>query len=120
MQSPLLVSESGPRLANRLAAISQERFVGRLAERETFHSALLARVPRFNVLYVYGAGGAGKTNQLREYERLAADAGFPAEGTAEYQAFNQEVVAEFRANGGQDCVFRITAGGADSNFGNPA
>lgn len=77
MQSPVPVDTSGPRLADRLAAVRQERFVGRREEREAFRSALAAGEPPFNVLHVYGAGGVGKTSLLREYARLATEAGRP-------------------------------------------
>ncbi len=76
---PLSTHESDPasRLADRLAAARRGRFVGRIAELETFRSALLAEVPPFAVLHIYGPGGVGKTTLLREFARLAADFGRP-------------------------------------------
>lgn len=65
------------RLADRLAAARQGRFVGRHAELELFRSALLAATPSFAVLYLHGPGGIGKTSLLREYARIAAEVGKP-------------------------------------------
>jgi hypothetical protein len=64
-----------PRLADRLAAARHAAFVGRAAELEAFASALAAAEPPFNVLFVHGPGGVGKTTLLHEYGRLAAAAG---------------------------------------------
>lgn len=61
------------RLADRLAAA--RRFVGRAAELELFRAALAADAPPFAVLFLYGPGGVGKSSLLREYARLAAEAG---------------------------------------------
>ena len=70
-------AEQGPRIADRLAAARRGRFVGRLAERELYRSALLAAEPPFVVLHVHGPGGVGKTTLLREYARVAAECGRP-------------------------------------------
>lgn len=51
--------------------------MGREAEIELFRSAILADEPHFVLLYVYGPGGVGKTTLLREYIRVAAEAGRP-------------------------------------------
>jgi hypothetical protein len=64
-----------PRLADRLAAARQRRFVGREAEKSLFQSALSATEPPFYVLYVCGPGGIGKTSLLREYVSLAQERG---------------------------------------------
>ena len=72
-----LSSEPKFRLADRLAAARQGRFVGREAELQLFRSALLADEPPFAVLHLYGPGGVGKTTLLREYARLATDSGRP-------------------------------------------
>ncbi len=66
-----------PRLADRLAAARRRRFVGRRAELDLFRSALLAAPPPFAVLHLHGPGGVGKTSLLREYGRIAAEAGRP-------------------------------------------
>ena len=55
------------RLADRLAAASRQRFVGRQAELALFRSALLASEPLFGLLHLYGPGGIGKTALLAEY-----------------------------------------------------
>jgi len=64
-----------PRLADRLAAARQRRFVGRQPELELFRTSLLAETPPFAVLHLHGPGGVGKTSLLREYARIAAQAG---------------------------------------------
>jgi len=63
------------RMSERLAALRRSRFVGRQAELELFQVALSRDVPDFAVLHIYGPGGIGKTTLLREYARLAAEAG---------------------------------------------
>jgi hypothetical protein len=65
------------RIADRLAAARQRRFVGREAEIALFRSALAAGVPPFVVLHVFGPGGVGKTTLLREFGRVAAECGRP-------------------------------------------
>lgn len=62
-------------LRDRLAAARRSRFVGRSAELELFRGALGREVPDFAVLHIYGPGGIGKTTLLREYARLAEEAG---------------------------------------------
>ena len=51
--------------------------VGRDAERARFADALEAEALPVHVVHVYGPGGVGKTTLLREFERLALDAGVP-------------------------------------------
>jgi hypothetical protein len=63
------------RLADRLATVERQRFVGRDAEVELFRSALSADEPPFAVLHVHGPGGVGKSALLRECARVAAGAG---------------------------------------------
>src|SRR5262249_42118037 len=63
------------RLAERLVAAQQRRFVGRAVELELFRSALQANEARFAVLHVYGPGGVGKTTLLAEFARAAEGAG---------------------------------------------
>src|SRR5262245_54874133 len=63
------------RLAERLEAAQQRRFVGRVGELELFRSALQGREPHFAVLHVYGPSGVGKTTLLGEFARAAEDAG---------------------------------------------
>jgi hypothetical protein len=58
------------RLADRLSAARQQRFVGRVAERTLFESALMASELPFCVLYIFGPGGIGKTTLLHEFARL--------------------------------------------------
>jgi len=65
-------------LAGRLDIERHRRFVGRVAERDLFRSALAAAEMPFNVLYVFGSGGVGKTTLLREFASICKEAGVPA------------------------------------------
>jgi hypothetical protein len=67
-----------PDLADRLSAERRRKFVGRVAERNLFRSALAADEPPFNVLYIFGPGGVGKTTLLREFARICKEADVPA------------------------------------------
>ena len=64
-----------PGLADRLSAERHRRFVGRVAEKDLFRSAISANRPPFNVLYVFGTGGVGKTTLLREFAGICGEAG---------------------------------------------
>lgn len=66
------------RLADRLASARRNRFVGRNGEIELFQSALNAVETPFQILYVYGPGGIGKTTLLREYAARAEQRGIAA------------------------------------------
>jgi hypothetical protein len=63
------------RLADRLQAARQQRFVGRVAERDLFRAALTASELPFCVLHLYGPGGVGKSTLLREFGRMASECG---------------------------------------------
>jgi hypothetical protein len=67
------------RLDGVLSERRRRRFVGREAELDLFAQALrLDRAePDFAVLHIHGAGGIGKTTLMREYRRLADQAGRP-------------------------------------------
>ena len=65
------------RLADRLESARRRNFVGRAAELELFRQALQESEPSFAVLYIYGPGGIGKSTLLREYARIAQEAGLP-------------------------------------------
>ena len=65
-------------LADRLRVERHRRFVGRAAERDLFRSMLAAGDLSFNVLYVFGPGGVGKTTLLREFESICNEAGVEA------------------------------------------
>ena len=63
------------RLAERAITWRLRRFVGRESERNLFWGAVVADELPFHLLYVYGPGGTGKTGLLREFARLAGEAG---------------------------------------------
>jgi energy-coupling factor transporter ATP-binding protein EcfA2 len=65
------------RLADRLSAARQGRFVGRATELELFYSALNAAELPFCVLYIYGPGGIGKTTLLQQFGRLCQSTQVP-------------------------------------------
>ena len=61
-------------LGDRLTAARRRQFVGRTAELALFQSALDAAELPFQVLFVHGPGGVGKTTLLNEFARLCAEA----------------------------------------------
>jgi len=61
------------RLGDRLNVARRRQFVGRVAERDLFQSALAAAELPFQVLYVFGPGGVGKTSLLLEFTHLCTD-----------------------------------------------
>jgi hypothetical protein len=63
------------RIADRLASVRRQRFVGREAEIGILRSALQSHEPPFVALHITGAGGVGKTTLLHEYARVAREAG---------------------------------------------
>src|ERR671932_887161 len=65
-------------LAGRLSTERHRAFVGRVAERDLFRSAITADEPPFNVLYVFGPGGVGKTTLLREFANRCKELGIRA------------------------------------------
>lgn len=68
---------STPRLADRLAAARRGQFVGRQSEIAVFQTALLADESPYVALHIFGPGGVGKSTLLREFARLASEAGRP-------------------------------------------
>jgi hypothetical protein len=62
------------RLSERLAAARHSYFVGRASERALFQSALAYSDFSFNVVYIYGPGGIGKTALLGEFNLLCEQA----------------------------------------------
>lgn len=73
MMSPMsgLVTE-------RLDSERRRQFVGRQGERETFQTAITASVLPFQVLYVFGPGGIGKTTLLDEFAFICREMQTPA------------------------------------------
>ena len=59
---------------DRLSAARRRQFVGRTHELEMLQTALSAPELPFQVLFVHGPGGVGKTSLLHEYARLCAEA----------------------------------------------
>lgn len=58
-------------LGARLSAERNRRFVGRVQELELFHNAITSSVLPFNILYIYGPGGIGKTSLLQQFTRIS-------------------------------------------------
>ncbi|MFC7619949.1 AAA family ATPase [Microlunatus sp. GCM10028923] len=75
MSSGATTPQPERRLANRIDRGRRRRFVGRSAELELFESALAEPDQTFNVLFVYGPGGIGKSSLLDAYADRAARAG---------------------------------------------
>jgi hypothetical protein len=65
------------RLADRLQAVRRQRFVGRAAELGLLQSALGADELPYQVVFVHGPGGVGKTTLLSEFISLAEQARVP-------------------------------------------
>ena len=66
------------RLASRLSAARQLRFVGRASEQALFQSALAEDELPLHVLYVFGPGGVGKTTLLRQFAHHCEQNKIPA------------------------------------------
>lgn len=62
------------RLAERLNAARRRQFVGRAGEQALFQSALASAQWPFQLLYIFGPGGVGKTSLLNEFGRLSREA----------------------------------------------
>ena len=65
------------RLADRLNAARRSRFVGRDAERQLLDTALATAELPFNLLFIFGPGGVGKTALLAEFRRVCEERGVP-------------------------------------------
>lgn len=59
------------RMTDRLMEARRRRFVGRNEERQLFRSALASAELPFQVLYIFGPGGVGKTTLLREFASIS-------------------------------------------------
>ncbi|MBW4508783.1 MAG: ATP-binding protein [Scytonematopsis contorta HA4267-MV1] len=60
-------------LAARLNAERNRKFVGRVGELEIFQRAITSGELPFNILYIYGPGGVGKTALLNQFRRLCCE-----------------------------------------------
>lgn len=77
MEAKQTLPAQGQRIAERLAAAQESGFIGRQAELGLFRSAMAEPAPPFTILHVHGPGGVGKTTLLREFARIAREAGRP-------------------------------------------
>ncbi|WP_370076356.1 ATP-binding protein [Streptacidiphilus sp. MAP12-16] len=68
-------SQDGHRLGERLRSARERAFVGRIAERALFRSAIASDVDAFSVLFVHGPGGIGKSALLSRFADDARNAG---------------------------------------------
>src|SRR5581483_2152747 len=62
----------------RLASARRRRFVGRSGEIQLFQAAVQAAEPPFQILYIFGPGGVGKTTLLRELGTVSEQSGAKA------------------------------------------
>ena len=62
-----------PSLGDRLSAARRRQFVGRTRELDILRTALSVPELPFQVLFIHGPGGVGKTTLLHEYARLCAE-----------------------------------------------
>src|SRR5262245_10997636 len=61
------------RVTNRLFAARRRQFVGREGERNVFQTALDSDELPWQVLYIFGPGGVGKTTLLDEFSAITED-----------------------------------------------
>src|SRR5688572_2227653 len=116
LRSSVQAQQPPESIGRRLAQTAQMRFVGRRAELAQFETALQEPSPPFAVLHVHGVGGVGKSTLLREFARLAKDAGRAviALDGRDVQASRQEfprAFAEARSDA-PDGKFSLPAAGA--------
>jgi hypothetical protein len=77
MSEPSVDLAGEARVEQRLAEARRRQFIGRRAEIELFRVALREEEPPFNLLFLHGPGGIGKTALLDQYARIAAKMGRP-------------------------------------------
>ena len=65
-------------LSEQLAQARRARFVGREAELNLFKAALSAEIPPFNLIFIYGPSGVGKTALLEQFAELCRQHEIPA------------------------------------------
>src|SRR3954454_9663225 len=73
----LVDSGNGGLLGDLVVAARDQAFVGRVAERAVFRSALAGDSHAPSVLYLHGPGGIGKSALLRRFALEAQEAGRP-------------------------------------------
>lgn len=64
-------------LSERLRAAQEYYFVGRTGELALFRSVIRAKTLRFNILYIYGPGGIGKTTLLNKFMQICRQTALP-------------------------------------------
>lgn len=65
-------------LSERLNAAREHYFVGRTLELSLFQSLLEDKALPFNILYIYGPGGIGKTTLLNQFIQSCQEANIPS------------------------------------------
>ncbi|MBW4572812.1 MAG: ATP-binding protein [Tolypothrix carrinoi HA7290-LM1] len=68
---------SNKRVWHRLSSLRRQRFVGRSDEISLFKSILSEKFLQIQILYIYGAGGVGKTTLLQEFSHICTQENTP-------------------------------------------
>lgn len=68
---------SNKRVWHRLTQLRHQRFVGRSDEISLFKSILSEKFRQIQILYIYGAGGVGKTTLLQEFSHICTEENTP-------------------------------------------
>ncbi len=68
---------SNKRVWHRLSSLRRQRFVGRSDEISLFQSILSEKILQIQILYIYSAGGVGKTTLLQEFSHICTQENTP-------------------------------------------